>query len=106
MKPVRLAPSARAQLREIRKFSAERWGIDRADRYIRELSATFDAIAAGRVHGRKVPPTIAPDGYFCSHGSHLIYWQASSDGAVAIVAVLHQRMDQVSRAQEAFKNIY
>ena len=94
MKSVRLDRLARKQIREILKFSEKRWGEARAEAYVRELSATFDAIAAGAARSRQIPAFLGVTGFVCPCQRHFIYWRPIGDDTVAIVAVLHQSMHQ------------
>lgn len=86
-----LSPRAQSDMEGIWDYSAERWGNDQAERYVRALQVAIETIAA---NPRRAQP--------CDHirvgyrkysvGSHVIFFRAAADG-IAIVRILHQRMD-------------
>ena len=102
MRRVKLDAIARQHLREIRAYSTAKWGVARADAYIRDLSTRFEDIAAGRSHSRAVAAIFAVEGHYCRCGQHFIYWRPIGRDTIAIVAILHQRMHQRDRIRAAF----
>ena len=94
--------SARAHLEDIYVYTLATWGHDQARSYILDFTETFEAIAAGRVRGRRID--LSPDirGFVCRHRIHYVYWRIRSDEAVGIVAVLHVRMQQSDRLTEVW----
>jgi toxin ParE1/3/4 len=97
---VRLSPAADARLDEIYVYSCETWGDAQADRYIRGLFAAFAAIARREIVGRRIPAEFGKDGWYARHERHVIYWKRLPDGAVGVVAILHERMHQLDRFRE------
>ena len=91
MPVARLSPLAEADIDEIWDYSEERWGRLQADRYVRDLDATYAGIAEGRV-----PSLSAEDirsGYRkAACGSHVIYFRSVGED-VEVVRILHQSMD-------------
>jgi toxin ParE1/3/4 len=87
----RLSPAARSDLDEIWDYSAERWGANQANTYIRELAGAIERIASRKRRGRACDDIRA--GYF-KHAcqSHVIFYRMEGE-AVVVVRVLHQRMD-------------
>ena len=85
------AGCARADLAEIWDYSAERWGVDRSEVYIRDLQRAIERVAVDpaigpacddiRVGYRKLPS-----------GSHVIFYREVDD-AIEVIRILHQRMD-------------
>lgn len=86
-----LSPRARGDLDEIRDYSAERWGEQQAESYIRAIQTAIDAVASAPRAGEscdKVRP-----GYFkYGAGSHVIFFRLTKMG-IDVVRILHQRMD-------------
>ncbi len=82
---------ASRDLRQILADSAERWGIDRAERYVRDIHEDFDRLLADPAMGSTVALL---HGVYrrLNRGSHAIFFTVS-DSTVAIVRVLHQRRD-------------
>lgn len=93
----RVSERAGQRLDEIYVYTRDVWGEAQAERYIRDLFARFDAIAARSVPWRAVPAEFGEDGFYCRHERHFIYWRLLSDGAVGIVTILHERMHQLDR---------
>ncbi len=89
---VRLSPKARADLGRIWDDSAERWGKDQADRYIRLLAASFARLAEGSARGREADEI--RKGYLrLSVGSHILFYRRGAEGGIEVIRILHQRMD-------------
>lgn len=85
-----LSRRAQGDLDEIWDHTAERWGIDRAEVYIR-LWHDIQALAAQPALGRSCPEVRV--GYYrYRSGSHFLFYRLV-DGGVDIVRILHERMD-------------
>jgi len=100
MKEIRVQQAAALHIDEIYRYTSQRWGEVQAEAYIRGLFETFEIIAAGNAVSRPVPAEFGVSGYFLRYRRHFIYWKNLSDGAVGIVAVLHERMHQMDRFRE------
>jgi toxin ParE1/3/4 len=84
-------PRARADLDDIWEYTARRWGLDQAERYLRRIAEAAESIAEAPGRGRT-----------CDHvregyrkypvGSHVLFYREMSDG-VDVVRILHQQMD-------------
>lgn len=95
MSRYRLSPAAQADLEEIWDHSAERWGLDRAEGYIRDLQRSIERVAGDPAIGpicddvragyRKIPS-----------GAHVVFYREADD-AVEVIRILHQRMDPDGR---------
>ena len=86
-----LSPAAQSDLDEIWNYSAEHWGADRADSYVRDLIGAVEKIAAGKRRGRACDEI--RQGYFkYSCEQHVLFYRMS-DEALDVVRILHQRMD-------------
>jgi len=91
-----LSPAARHDLAEIWDYTAERWGLEQAERYIRELTTACQDLADQRRTGRALDEIRA--GYFkLSVGSHFLCYRLTDVGMIDIVRILHQRMDLPER---------
>ncbi len=95
-----IQPAASARLEDIYRHSLQQFGRAQADRYLDGAFARFDDIAERRVTWRRIPSEFGVDGFFTRYQSHFIFWKLRPDGDVAIVAVLHRRMDLTRRLHE------
>ncbi|MCZ3379411.1 type II toxin-antitoxin system RelE/ParE family toxin [Rhizobium sp. AG207R] len=85
-----LSPLAVADLEGIWRYTVENWSVRQAEIYHAEIVAAFEGLASGEKIGRA---TDIRDGYFkYAVGSHVIYYLLR-DGEVAIIRILHRRMD-------------
>jgi len=93
-----LTPAAKADIRSIWLYTVETWGEEQADRYIKALDAMFAEIAAGTAFSRpfsnKYPQVRVTR---CNH--HYIFHLARQKKSHLIIAVLHERMDLLTRLQ-------
>ena len=84
-------PRARTDLDDIWDYTAQRWGIDQAERYLRRIAEAAELIAETPGRGRS-----------CDHvregyrkypvGSHVIFYRETG-GNIDVVRILHQQMD-------------
>lgn len=87
-----LNPVARGDLDQIYDYTCDRWDIDQAESYMRELLSTFDRAAADPRIGRACEEIRT--GYFSlPTGSHTVYYRITTAGTLEIMRILHQRMD-------------
>ena len=87
-----LSPRARADLSEIWDYTAETWGAEQADRYVRQIAATCADLATGRKQGRSIEDIRA--GYLkCAAGAHVLFYRVSRVGTIEVMRVFHRRMD-------------
>jgi toxin ParE1/3/4 len=98
----RVQIGAAHRIEEIYRYTAEVWGEEQAELYIRGLFARFEAIAAHAFPWRPVSAEFGVDGYVCRHEKHLIYWKVLGDGSIGIVTVLHERMHEIDRFRDDF----
>ncbi|RST88172.1 type II toxin-antitoxin system RelE/ParE family toxin [Aquibium carbonis] len=95
-----IQPAASARLEEIYRHTFRQFGPAQADRYLDGVFALFEDIAKNRVAWQRVPSEFGVDGFFARYKSHFIFWKPRADGQIAIVAILHQRMDLARRLRE------
>ena len=85
-------PVADRHLGEIWKYSADRWGADRADRYLAALHDTLCRVVLGRVRLRP-SPQYGKGLHAVLCGSHVIYVRPdASEEVLGVVGILHKRM--------------
>jgi toxin ParE1/3/4 len=87
-----LSPAARADLDDIFDCTAQQWGLDQAETYVRGLQHAIERAAADPRIGRPCEQ-IRPGYRSLAAGSHTLYYRLTADGDVDIVRILHQRMD-------------
>jgi toxin ParE1/3/4 len=92
------SPAARADLAGIWDFTAERWSVEQAERYVRDIADACQALADGRREGRAVDD-VRPGYLKLAVGSHFLFYRITAAGIVEIVRILHQRMDIAARLE-------
>ena len=86
-----LTARARADLREIWTYTADRWNTVQADRYLHQLRQAMEFVAANPRRGRSCDHIRA--GYFkYPAGSHVVFFRQGQNGII-VVRILHQNMD-------------
>jgi len=84
-------PRARADLKAIWTYTADRWSIEQADRYVGLLHNAMQIVAAEPRRWRSCDHIRS--GYFkYSAGSHVLFFRRHESGIV-VVRILHQSMD-------------
>jgi toxin ParE1/3/4 len=90
MKALSYAPSAQSDIDAIWDYSAEHWGADQANRYVRDIRVTCHALAMGTRRGRVSNIRF---GYLkCPIGSHVIWFRDHGD-RLQIMRILHAAQD-------------
>ncbi len=87
-----LTPAARADLEQIWDYTCERWDLDQAQDYVREIRHAIERVADAPKVGRacdEVRPGYRKHGV----GSHTLYYGAVGIDAIEVVRILHRRMD-------------
>lgn len=95
-----LTNMAKADLKEIARFTQNRWGREQRDLYLQMLDVSFHQLAVNPLKGkdcsdirigyRKLPT-----------GSHLIFYRQTPADTIEIVRILHGRMDIETRLFES-----
>lgn len=101
---VRVQEAASLRLDDIYRYTRDRWGEDQADRYITGMFEAFDRIQVHGVVSRPIPAEFGVEGFFFRYEHHFVYWRRLSDGDIGIVAILHERMHQIDRFKEGFRD--
>lgn len=86
-----VSPRARADLDEIWDYTAERWGVDRAETYVRLLQRAIETVADDPRRGRPCGDVRAGYRKYPA-GSHRLFFR-KADAGIDIVRILHGRMD-------------
>jgi toxin ParE1/3/4 len=87
-----LSPAAAADLEEIWDYSRDRWSIEQADEYLRELQRAVERAAASPRIGHPIDE-IRKSYLKLSAGSHVLFYRTIEPDGIEVVRVLHQRMD-------------
>lgn len=92
---VRIAPLARADLREIYRYSFQRWGRARAQAYIADLRNFMQTVAATPALDR--PVGFADKPYRrADRQSHAVIFLRANPDAIDVLRVLHVSRDIVN----------
>jgi toxin ParE1/3/4 len=86
-----LTPRARADLDDIWDYTADRWGLDQAETYTRQLWKDITVVAERPSLGRDCSEVRRGYRKYPS-GSHVLFYRLTTDG-IDIVRILHERMD-------------
>ena len=87
-----LTQKAKADLKDIARFTQKRWGREQRNKYLELLDASFRKIARNPAMGRNCGEIKAGYHKFPT-GSHVIYYRRSSGPTIEIICVLHESMD-------------
>lgn len=87
-----LSPAAQADLEQIWDYTHDRWGVDQAEEYLRDLQRAIERAAANPRIGRSCDE-IRPGYRKLAAGSHTLFYRVTAEGVIDVVRVLHQRMD-------------
>ncbi|MFY9855040.1 MAG: type II toxin-antitoxin system RelE/ParE family toxin [Terracidiphilus sp.] len=79
-----------SDMRAIVRFTVERWGVEQALRYARDLQACFHLLADNSGMGRACD-AISPGLRRHEQGKHVVFYRLKAEG-IRIVRVLHQQM--------------
>ena len=91
MKRLVVAAEAKADLRDIRRFSTSRWGQGQASEYINQIIARFSWLMVNPSLGSN-RDDLGPGLRRVNVRSHAIFYRELED-SIEIARVLHQRMD-------------
>jgi toxin ParE1/3/4 len=83
-----LSPVAKRELAEIWLYTAERWGIDQAERYVRDIERDLEAAANNSPRARPIDQF-----WRIGSGHHVCVFDRRDDGTVYVIRILHERMD-------------
>ena len=87
-----LTRQALEDLREIGRYTQERWGREQRRHYLALLDRSFNDLAENPSQGQRCDEIRMGYRKFPS-GRHIIFFRESTGGGIEIVRVLHERMD-------------
>lgn len=92
MSRVVLSPRAKADLSEIWDYTCSEWGAEQAEKTVRELWAVIQEQTCDLANAVDIGDV--RKGYKKARsGSHAIFFKVNRAGLVAVVRILHQKMD-------------
>jgi toxin ParE1/3/4 len=91
VKSLVFSPRAQLDLAEIWDYTVDRWDVEQADSYLREIVTACEGIASG-VRLTRSAESIRPGYRRYTIMSHVIFFKESAE-VVDIIRVLHVRMD-------------
>jgi len=86
-----LSPRAQEDLDEIWNYTEDRWGLDQAETYTRQLWKDIAVVANRPSLGRECKEVRRGYRMYPS-GSHVLFHRQAADG-IDVVRILHERMD-------------
>jgi toxin ParE1/3/4 len=90
---------ARADLESIWVYTVERWGVERAERYLQGLFDCFEELAANPWLGRKRDDVNAGYRSF-PQGRHVVFYLIASAG-IEVIGIVHQSADVEAHLDES-----
>ena len=87
-----LTAKAKSDLRDIGRFTQNRWNRDQRNRYLKQFDDTFHLLAKQPKSGKECDE-IRPYYRMFPQGSHIIFYKNSESGTVEIIRILHKHMD-------------
>ncbi len=91
-----LTQAAEADLRAIVRHTRDEWGAEQARRYAMALEQAIQTLVDHPQHHR-VLPTVHPEVRIARCRRHLIFALPRAVDPILILAILHERMDLISR---------
>ncbi len=94
-----LTNAARADLKEIGRYTKKQWGAAQQVKYLKMLDVCFRDLAAKPLTGQDCSDIRS--GYRkYSAGSHIIFYRQIAGDTIEVVRILHGRMDTDRRLSE------
>ncbi len=91
MKQVILTPKAKIDLSQIWDYTLAEWGLEQAEKYVRELWAAMQAYAEDSSTSTNISDVRR--GYRKARsGSHVFFFKLTDTG-IDVIRILHQQMD-------------
>ena len=91
-----LSTLAETDLRDIVRYSRKQWGDKRTRTYAKQLEHGADKLARGEGHYRDMS-AVYPELRVAHVGHHYVFCLPRADAPALVVAVLHERMDIITR---------
>ena len=96
MKTLELSKKAKEDLRQIAKYTENRWGKTQRNIYVKQFDDGFHLLAETPFAG-KACDFIAEGYRRFPLGSHIIFYKESEKNKITIIRILHQNMDVEAR---------
>jgi toxin ParE1/3/4 len=87
-----LSPAAQGDLDAIWDYTADRWSVEQANRYVLAIGDACQQLADGMRRSEAIED-IGPGYRKSSVASHVVFFRIASRGPIDVVRILHQRMD-------------
>lgn len=94
-----LSSEAERDLLSIIRYTSERWGDEQTEQYVRALDECFNSLEALRVKRRFSRKFSNVFVQRCQH-HYVFYWRDEEESTPVIIAILHEKMDLVSRLSD------
>lgn len=94
-----LTADAEQDLREVARYTQDRWGSDMLKQYRDGLKEAFHAIATKALPGRSFSSTF-PHLLVAKYRYHYIFYLQGASPKAVIIGIIHERRDIVSRLKE------
>ncbi|WP_426416178.1 type II toxin-antitoxin system RelE/ParE family toxin [Aestuariirhabdus sp. LZHN29] len=92
MIPFKLSAKAKSDLKNIAKFTQEKWGHDQRNIYVKQFDDSFHMLADSPEIGKSCD--FIKDGYLkFPQGSHVIFYKLGHNSKIEIIRILHKSMD-------------
>jgi plasmid stabilization system protein ParE len=91
-----LSSLAEADLRDIVRYSRKQWGDQRTRAYVEQLERGTSKLARAEGHYRDMS-AVYPELRVALVGHHYVFCLPRADAPALVVAVLHERMDLITR---------
>lgn len=91
MKRLVIAKLAQADVRDIKRYTGERWGVEQKNRYISAIRARLSALREHSEIGR-LRPEYGDSYRSLIIGAHIAIYRVTNNDVI-VVRVLHQAMD-------------
>lgn len=97
--PYILTRSAAADLRSIVQYTHEHWGVTQCRAYVTQIETAATEVALGKGRYRKLDELL-PGLRVRQVGRHYLFCLTRNGDPALILAILHERMDIVTRLKE------
>lgn len=94
-----LTADAEQDLREVARYTLDRWGSHMLKQYRDGLKEAFHAIAIKALPGRSFSSTF-PHLFVAKYRFHYIFYLQGASPKAVIIGIIHERRDIVSRLKE------
>ena len=97
-----LASGAEADLRDLIRYTRKQWGDAQARSYVAKLQTGMEEVAAGQGFFKNMA-ALYPGLRMVRCGHHYIFCLPRNDAPALVVAILHERMDLMTRVADRLK---